>query len=355
VLRVLVVDDSEVARRLLVSVLAAADGLGVVGEAANGAEALALAGRLRPDVITMDVQMPGMDGLEATRRIMEQHPAPIVVVSGGHDPDDLAHSLRALDAGAVAALRKPGGPADPGFAAEAAELVRTVTLMAEVKVFRRRPAPSPAPPPAGTSPARPAGDGTRPAPRPPAELVAVGASTGGPAALATVLRALPATTPVPILVVQHITAGFDAALTTWLDETTPLTVRLAADGQPLHAGQVLVAPAGRHLGLSAAGRVELRQDPPLSGHRPSATHLFASVARVFGSRAVGVVLTGMGSDGAAGLLALRRAGGTVLAQDQASCVVPGMPAAAVAADAVDEVVPLAELGARIAATWTPSC
>jgi two-component system chemotaxis response regulator CheB len=346
-LRVLVVDDSEVARRLLVSVLGGTDGLGVIGEAASGPEAVALAGRLRPDVITMDVQMPGMDGLETTRRIMEQHPAPIVVVSGGHDPDDLAQSLRALDAGALAALRKPRGPADPGFAAEAAELVRTVKLMAEVKVFRRRPA-APTPAPAG-----PAVDGAQP--RPPAELVAVGASTGGPAALATVLRALPAATPVPILVVQHITAGFDAALTTWLDETTPLRVRLATDGQPPAAGEVLVAPTGRHLGLSAAGRVELRQDPPLSGHRPSATHLFASVAHVVGARGVGVVLTGMGSDGAAGLLALRRAGGTVLAQDQASCVVPGMPAAAVAAGAVDEVVPLDQLAARIAATWTPAC
>jgi two-component system chemotaxis response regulator CheB len=349
-LRVLVVDDSEVARRLLVSVLGGADGLGVVGEASSGPEAVRLAGRLRPDVITMDVQMPGMDGLEATRRIMQQHPAPIVVVSGGHDPDDLAHSLRALDAGAVAALRKPRGPLDPGFAAQAAELVGTVRLMAEVKVFRRRPA---APPPA-TAPAGPAGNGAR-RPRHPAELVAVGASTGGPAALATVLRGLPATTPVPILVVQHITHGFDAALATWLDETTPLSVSLATDGQPLAAGQVLIAPAGSHLGLSAAGRVELRRDPPLSGHRPSASHLFASVARVFGARGAGVVLTGMGSDGAAGLLELRRAGGTVLAQDQASCVVPGMPAAAVAAGAVDEVVPLDRLAARIAAAWAPAC
>jgi two-component system, chemotaxis family, protein-glutamate methylesterase/glutaminase len=350
-LRVLVVDDSEVARRLLVSVLGGADGLGVVGEAASGTEAVELAGRLRPDVITMDVQMPGMDGLETTRRIMEQHPAPIVVVSGGHDPDDLAHSLRALDAGALAALRKPRGPTDPGFETEAAELVRTVRLMAEVKVFRRRPAA--APPTA--APAGPTGHGAPPKRRHPAELVAVGASTGGPAALAAVLRALPAATPVPILVVQHITPGFDAALTTWLDETTPLSVSLAADGQPPAAGQVLIAPAGSHLGLSAAGRVELNQGPPVAGHRPSATHLFASVARVFGSRGVGVVLTGMGSDGAAGLLALRRAGGTALAQDQASCVVPGMPAAAVAAGAVDEVVPLDRLGARIAAAWAPAC
>ena len=349
-LRVLIVDDSEVARRLLTGVLGRDGGLQVVGEASSGAEALRLAARLRPDVITMDVQMPGMDGLEATRRIMEQHPAPIVVVSGGHDPADLAHSVRALDAGALAALRKPSGPADPGFAAEAAELVGTVKRMAEVKVFRRRQAtaptggPGPGPPPGGALWGRPH----------PVELVAVGASTGGPAALATILRGLPAAIPVPVLVVQHITPGFDAALATWLDETTPLAVRLAADGQRPRPGEVVIAPAGAHLGLSG-DRVELRDGPPLNGHRPSATHLFASVARVFGPRAAGVILTGMGSDGAAGLLELRRAGGTTLAQDEASCVVAGMPAAAVAAGAVDQVVPLDELAARIAAAWSPAC
>jgi two-component system, chemotaxis family, protein-glutamate methylesterase/glutaminase len=351
-LRVLVVDDSEVARRLLAEVLGRDGGLQIVGEAASGAEALRLAERLRPDVITMDVQMPGMDGLETTRQIMERHPAPIVVVSGGHDPGDLAHSVRALDAGALAALRKPHGPAHPGFAAEAAELVGTVKLMAEVKVFRRRPAAPPAPAaiPVAATPAAPI-----PAHRVPAEVVAVGASTGGPAALATVLRGLPATTPVPILVVQHITPGFDAALATWLDETTPLPVHLAVDGQALRPGEVVIAPAGTHLGLSGAARVELGRGPPVDGHRPSATHLFTSVARVFGPRALGVILTGMGSDGAAGLLELRRAGGTVLAQDEASCVVGGMPGAAVAAGAVDQVVRLGELAARIAAAWSPAC
>ena len=274
-----------------------------------------------------------------------------MVVSGGHDPADLAHSVRALDAGALAALRSRAAPAEPGFAAEAAELVGTVKLMAEVKVFRRRPAdaptsgPGPGPPPGG----RPGGR------RHPAELVAVGASTGGPAALATILRGLPAAIPVPVLVVQHITPGFDAALATWLDETTPLPVRLAADGQRPRPGEVVIAPADAHLGLSG-DRVELLTGPPLNGHRPSATHLFASVARALGPRAVGVILTGMGSDGAAGLLELRRSRrDRCWPRTRRPVSVPGMPAAAVAAGAVDQVVPLGELADRIAATWTPAC
>jgi two-component system, chemotaxis family, protein-glutamate methylesterase/glutaminase len=336
-LRVLVVDDSEVARRLLVNILTADADLEVVGEAATGEEAYEQARQLKPDVITMDLHMPTMNGLETTRKIMEDSPRPIVIVSSDRNASHVTGSFEALEAGALTVLRKPelNGDGDP---AHLLELTETVKLMAGVKVirrrkFRRRRRGTATPPPFSRHDE--------------IEMVAIGSSTGGPAALRTILETLPPTMPVPILVAQHLAKGFDRGLADWLDSVSELRVALAADGMRPLPGDVLIAPCGLHLGVGRDRRVRLSDARPIGGHRPSANYTFDSVARVYGPRALGVILTGMGDDGTVGLQTLKAAGATVLAQDEATCVVYGMPRAALQAGVVDETLPLSDIGLRI--------
>ncbi len=338
----LVADDSASGRALIRGILDADPDLDVIGQATDGLEAVDLADRLEPDVITMDVDMPGLDGLEATRRIMAQAPRPIVLVSGVLVPD-LGNSFRALEAGAVTLLAKPGGPGSPAFAREAAELVATVKLMAGVKLVRRswfRTADGSASTPAAAPAVRPTG---------PLRVVAIAASTGGPPAVAQVLRMLPAGWSVPVLVVQHIGAGFDVGLARYLDECCALPVALAQDGQALRGGRVHVSPADRHLGVAAGPRLTVSPGGPIDGYRPSANHLFRTAAAVFGPGAAGVVLTGMGRDGADGLLALRRAGGLAIAQDEATSTVYGMPRQALVSGATDAVLPVEEIARALVA------
>ena len=315
----LVAEDSPVARQLIVYILNGDPELRVVGQATNGLEAVELTERLRPDVIVMDVTMPAMDGLEATRRIMAHTPTPIVLVSASYEPDDVSRSLLALEAGALHLLPKPRGPGAPNFANDAAGLTITAKLMADVKLVRR----------------------TRPA-----------QVSRTPAALAAILGSLPVEMPAPILVVQHITTGFHQGLAEWLDRVSPLSVCLARNGQPLRGGQVLIAPSDAHLGVTTHATVALDHGPPIGGHRPSATHLFRTAAEAFGDDALGVVLTGMGDDGVAGLRALKDARGLVLAQDEATSVVFGMPREAIARDVVDDVIPLDQMAGAIAAACT---
>lgn len=341
-LRIVVAEDSPTARRLLVEILRADPGLTVVGEAKDGVEAVELTQRLKPDLVTMDIQMPRLDGLEATRRIMTEVPTPVVVVSTLVERD-IQTSMAALRGGALAVLQKPVGPESPDFDAESRRLRDTLKAMAEVKVVRRWPDRAVAPAPVPT-----------PAPSPPVaaakpSVVALAASTGGPAALFRVLSELPADFPVPLLVVQHIALGFSQGFATWLGSAGPLRVKVAEDGEPLLPGRVYLAPDDKHLGLHGEGRVEVSRAAPVQGFRPSATWLFRSVARAHGHRALATILTGMGQDGLDGVRELRDAGGYVLAQDETSSIVYGMPGVVVAAGLAHEVVALPSIASRLLA------
>lgn len=357
-LNVLVVDDSAVARWLIGHIVGSQPDMRVVGEAHNGAEALALVRTLDPDVVTMDIRMPIMDGYEATATIMSTTPKPIVMVSA-HEPAEIARSFRAIDAGATMVLRKPVGLGDPSAEQIAGELADAIRSVAGLKLVtrRRRTAPAdpvertPYTPSAERSPA-PAPAVARPAPAarpvsPSIDLIAIAASTGGPAAVASILRALPADLSVPILLVQHIADGFDAGFATYLNSVTPLTVRLARSGEIPEPGVVLVGPNGHHLTIVPGGRVRLSNEEPVGGHRPSATPLFSSVARVHGAGALGIILTGIGRDGCDGLVDLHRAGGRIISQDEETSVVWGMPRAAVEAGVADQVLAIEDVAAAI--------
>jgi two-component system chemotaxis response regulator CheB len=323
-IRVLIAEDSAVTREYLAMALGEDPELEVVGGARDGGQAVELAERLHPDVILMDVHMPVMDGYDATRLIMQRAPTPIVMATASTSLFDTRSAFRALEAGALMLLDKPPGPFDPEAEAAVAELVRTVKLMAEVKVVRRWPDRG------GTGNGAPALPATR-EPR----LVAIGASTGGPQVLAGLL-AQPLR--VPVVLVQHIAEGFVDGFAEWLGTRTPMPVRLAEPDARLEPGTVHVAPGTGHLTVTRGGRAVIGGDGPVDGFRPSITRLFESVAAGYGDAAIGVLLTGMGRDGAAGLRRLREAGALTVAQDEPSSVVFGMPAEAVRLDAAAAVL-----------------
>jgi two-component system chemotaxis response regulator CheB len=336
VIRVLVAEDSVTVRELLVELMQRDPQIQVVAQAKNGAEAVDLAVRFRPDLITMDVHMPLMDGFEATKEIMARAPTPIIILSSSISGRDVEMSLNTLRAGALMLIPKPDDPSSADFDSRQGELLTMIKVLSEVKVVRRwtlrtsRKTPVPALEPPRKPSAR-----TR--------LVAIASSTGGPVALQRILGELPGDFPIPILVVQHIAAGFVSGLAEWLNASCALRVKVAQHGEEAGKRTVFLAPDDSHLGIGADGRLIVTSDPAIAGFRPSATYLFESVARAYGSAAAAVILTGMGSDGVAGLRAIRHAGGHVVAQDEASCVVYGMPREAVAAGVVDTVLPLAEM------------
>lgn len=335
-------EDSPTDRELLVGILASDPEFRVVGEAATGLEAVELARELRPDLITMDVYMPVLDGLEATKEIMVHAPTPILVVSSGVRDRGVELSLHALRAGALMAVEKPEPPASPLFGERRAQFLATAKAMAQVKVVRRWAASHP---PAAHLPARSLSRRPRSAVR----LVAIAASTGGPAALQRVLSDLPGDFPAPLLIVQHIATGFVAGLADWLRSFCDLRVKVANHNEALAARTVYLAPDHCHLGVGLDRRALLTDAAPINGFRPSATYLFETAARAYGATLAAVVLTGMGSDGVEGLRAVKAAGGSVIAQDETTSVVYGMPREAVAAGLVDLELPIIEVGPHLTA------
>jgi two-component system chemotaxis response regulator CheB len=344
VIRVLVADDSSTSREYLAYLLGRDPAIEVVGVARDGLEAVDQAQRLKPDVILMDVHMPRMNGYETTRKIMELIPTPIVMISASISMEEVATSFEALKAGALTVVDKPSGPDHPGHAESTRRLVETVKLMAEVKVVRRwprreRPAPPPSPPLAR--------------PNRTIRLVAVGASTGGPQAVSQILARLPRDLGVPLLIVQHIAPGFSSGLVDWLGRATPLVVKLAEAGESSRQGTVYLAPDGFQMGIGTDGRIRLTAEAGEDGFRPSASYLFQSVAEAYGRSALGILLTGMGRDGATGLLKLREAGGPTVAQDEDTSVIFGMPREAIRLGAAQYVLSPEQISQMIRSVVIP--
>ena len=339
--RVLVVDDSTFVRTIVSKALEADPEIEVIGVAVDGIDAIEKTKSLRPDVVTLDVTMPRLDGLAALRRIMDECPTPVVMLSALTGEQTHA-TIEALALGAVDFFLKPSQlrrAEDDGFSED---LAGKLKVAAQVNLLRlkSRARPRRAPPSAKHAAGRPA--------PPMCRMVTVGSSTGGPQALIELITALPGDIPAPLLLVQHMPAGFTRSLAKRLDDSSEMTVREAEPGDAVTPGLALVAPGGYHMTVSKTGKIHLNQDPPVRGVRPSVDVTMESVATAYGEAAVAVVLTGMGSDGTRGAAFIKAAGGTVLAEDESTCAVYGMPKSVVDAGYADQVVPLHKMADSVA-------
>lgn len=326
-IRVLLVEDSPIALNLLQRMLALSPEIQVVGTAENGQKALGLLPVVNPDVICTDLHMPVMDGLELTRRVMSEHPLPILVISISVEHGS-ANVFKLLEAGALDVMNKPVVANEADLREKSAELIAKIRILSGVRVFKRASA-APAPPP------------VRPQSTP--RILVIGASTGGPQALLEILSRLPGNFPLPVLCVQHIGDDFLGEMIRWLNESCALKLNKAAQGVLPRAGSVYFAPENAHLELDGSGYFAISHTAPVDGHRPSVTVTMKSVARYYGNGTVGVLLSGMGRDGADGMAAIAAAGGLTIAQNEASCVVYGMPREAILLGIVQHIVAVEQI------------
>jgi two-component system, chemotaxis family, protein-glutamate methylesterase/glutaminase len=335
-LKVLIADDSPTARQILRYIIQSGEGMEVVGEALNGKQAVQMTQDLEPNVVLMDLIMPEMDGLEATSEIMHRRPTPIVVVSSTVDGRETEVAFQAIKAGALTVLPKPAQAGSADFSQQMNTLQNTIRAMSGVSVihhWKRQRAPEPL-------------KVNRAAMAQPPRILAITASTGGPAALSEVIGKLPADFPLPVVIVQHIAPDFLPSLVKWLNSVTALHVVVAEPGTKPQPGWVYIAPGDAHLYIDMQQRFRL-ESHTTARHMPSGDVLFQSVAQVYGPQAIGVVLTGMGDDGARGLRAMRDAGAFTIAQDEATAAVFGMPREAAALGGAGQVVALDEIAPTV--------
>ena len=333
-IKALIAEDSPVVREYLKYILESDPDLQVIGMANDGHKAVEMVSRTKPDVVVMDINMPIMNGFQATRRIMETSPVPIVLVSASYDTKEAATTFQAIEAGALTVMEKPVGTEDPNHEQSAKELIQTVKLMSEVKVVTRRPhfLRKEAVPVAPLQP--------KPQPKPAkVKLVAIGASTGGTLVLQTILLRLPRDFPVPVVIVQHIADGFIQGLAEWLYQTTGFPVHIATHGESLLPGHAYLAPDNFHMEVNSIKQISLSKAEKENGLRPSVSYLFRSNANAFDKNAIGVLLTGMGADGAKELRLKKDKGAVTIAQDEKTSLVFGMPARAIEMGAAQYVLP----------------
>ncbi|WP_313026118.1 chemotaxis protein CheB [Pseudomonas lopnurensis] len=330
-MRVLVVDDSPVACMLLCAILESAGIDSRIAE--SGEQALDILDSYTPDIVTMDVNMPGMDGYATTARILQKHALPVVVLTASAQVADAA--IRALEAGALAVIQKPAGPEAPDFDQRVDELLRTLRVMSQVKIVRR----------SSTADRMPSTVSKRPPPESTdiPKIVGIAASAGGPAALKTLLQRLNPAQPWPILLVQHIAAGFIDSFREWLERIAPIPVKVAEANQPLERGVLYLAPDDCSIGVTCRNHVQLESCRPEQLICPSADHLFHSMAKALGQSAIGIQLSGMGRDGASGLLDLKNHGALTLVQQPSDAVIDSMPRTAIDMHAACEVLPAEQI------------